>query len=196
MASFRINRVYTRTGDDGSTGLLDGSRVSKADMRVQAYGDVDETCTALGYARCLLKPDFPEIAEELCSIQQELFDIGAELSAPSLDNIQEKLLVCQGDISRLEHLCDQYVQDLKPLESFVLPGTDLPSSALHMARVIARRTERSVLDLMQDRAGSVRPEVVQYLNRLSDLLFVYSRVVEQRSTEEVLYWVKPEERRK
>jgi cob(I)alamin adenosyltransferase len=164
----RLSKIYTRTGDDGTTGLGDGSRVPKDSLRVEAYGTVDELNSALGVL--LAVPDLPtEVAACLTEVQHELFDMGGELCIPGHTAISAQ------QIERMEQALDAFNDTLPPLKEFILPGGGPAAAACHLARTVARRAERRVWTLA--RAESVRPEVAQYLNRLSDLLFVLARVL-------------------
>lgn len=171
-----LTRIYTRTGDKGTTGLSDFSRVSKNDPRVIAYADCDEANAAIGAALALGSPS-PEIATILTRVQNDLFDAGADLSTPVVDNPKyPPLRLLQSYIDDLEVWCDHYTDQLEPLSSFILPGGSALSALLHVARTITRRAERSAwaaIDAFPDDT-SVLP--AQYLNRLSDLLFILSRV--------------------
>ena len=165
----RLTRIYTRGGDTGETSLGDGSRVSKLDCRIGAFGTVDELNSALG---AVLAGDVPDaVREPLTRVQNELFDVGADLSVPW--GVTDRLRVEQPMIDRLEELCDAFNADLPELKSFVLPGGTEAAARLHVARTICRRAEREVL------AGSeeveLNPLVLVYLNRLSDLLFILAR---------------------
>ena len=165
----RLTRIYTRGGDAGETSLGDGSRVSKLDTRIAAYGTVDELNSVLG--ACLAGECPEEIAEALLRIQNELFDLGADLSVPF--EIEGRLRVTQPAVDELEALCDRFNEGLPELRSFVLPGGTEAAARLHVARTVCRRAEREALV-----AGSehdINPLVVVYLNRLSDLLFILSR---------------------
>lgn len=166
----RLTRIYTRGGDRGETSLGDGSRVSKLDPRIAAYGDVDELNSHLGLA---LTGDLPPgVRETLERIQNELFDLGADLSVPYEDaDPDERLRVAQSQIDRLEHDCDRFNAALAELKSFVLPGGTESAARLHVARTIARRAERTAL------TAPVNPRALIYLNRLSDLLFILARTV-------------------
>lgn len=172
-----LTRIYTRTGDDGSTGLSDFSRVPKTDPRVVAYADCDEANSAIGAALALGGPIPDEIAEVLRSIQNDLFDAGADLSTPLVpDPKYPPLRIEQDYIDALEHWCDEFGESLPSLTSFILPGGSPLSALLHQARTVTRRAERSAwaaIDADRD-ATSVLP--AKYLNRLSDLLFILSRV--------------------
>lgn len=164
-------KIYTKTGDDGTTGLFGGARVDKDDIRVEAYGTVDELLSVLGVARALGRP---EIDELLQGLQDDLFTLGAELATVS--GKESKLpvrLLGEDDVTRLESVIDRMEAVLPPLANFVLPGGSPAAAALHHARAVSRRAERRVLTA--SRAVPVRPEVRVYLNRLSDLLFVAAR---------------------
>jgi cob(I)alamin adenosyltransferase len=172
----RLSKIYTRTGDDGTTGLGDGARVPKDHARVEAYGTVDELNSAIGVL--LAVPDLPgAISACLTEIQHELFDMGGELCIPGHRAISAP------QVTRLEQLLDGFNDTLPPLKEFILPGGGAAAAACHLARTIARRAERRVCTLA--RAEAVSPEVAQYLNRLSDLLFVVARVLarHERGTE-------------
>ena len=170
-----LTRIYTRTGDDGSTGLSDFSRVSKNDARLQAYADCDEANAAIGVAIALGNPD-PAVADVLRQIQNDLFDAGADLSTPVVENPEyPPLRVPQEYIDRLEGWCDQFNEGLAPLNSFILPGGTALSALLHVARTVARRAERSAWAAVEQYGDSVNVLPAKYLNRLSDLLFILSR---------------------
>ena len=165
----RLTRIYTRGGDQGETSLGDGSRVSKLDCRIGAFGTVDELNSAIGV---VLAGDVPEaMREPLSRIQNELFDVGADLSVPW--GVTDRLRVEQPMIDALEQLCDEFNADLPELRSFVLPGGTEASARLHVARTICRRAERDVL--LGAREVDLNPLVLRYLNRLSDLLFILAR---------------------
>ncbi|MGK6319166.1 cob(I)yrinic acid a,c-diamide adenosyltransferase [Sphingomonas sp. DT-204] len=174
----KLNKIYTRTGDDGTTGLVDGSRVSKAGARMAAIGDVDEANSAIGVALTLL-PSGP-VAAALTRFQNDLFDLGADLATPG--EVGGALRIVPSQVARVEDEIDRLNVDLAPLTSFILPGGAAASAALHLARAIVRRAERSAVA-----AGAGR-EVLAYLNRLSDYLFVAARHVNQASGGDVL-WV-------
>ena len=170
-----LTRIYTRTGDDGSTGLSDFSRVSKNDARLQAYADCDEANAAIGVAIALGDPN-PGIAAVLRQIQNDLFDAGADLSTPVAENPEyPPLRVPQEYIDRLEGWCDRFNEGLAPLNSFILPGGTALSALLHVARTVARRAERSAWAAVEEHGDSVNVLPAKYLNRLSDLLFILSR---------------------
>lgn len=171
-----LTRIYTRTGDDGTTGLSDFSRVSKNDTRLIAYADCDETNAALGVALALGNPA-PELAQVLRTIQNDLFDAGADLSTPVVDNPKyPPLRITQAYIDRLERWCDDYNEELAPLKSFILPGGTPLSALLHVARTVARRAERSAWAAVDAHPDDTNVLPAKYLNRLSDLLFILSRV--------------------
>ena len=172
----RLTRIYTKTGDAGQTHLGDMSRVAKTDPRLVAYADVDEANSVIGTALALGAPD-PAVADLLRSIQNDLFDIGADLCTPiTPDPKYPPLRVTVAYTERLEAACDEYNAALPKLESFILPGGTPAAALLHQARVVARRAERSVWALLEVDAQHTNPETARYLNRLSDLLFILSRV--------------------
>ncbi|BBU21851.1 cob(I)yrinic acid a,c-diamide adenosyltransferase [Mycobacterium xenopi] len=171
-----LTRIYTRTGDDGTTGLSDFSRVSKNDLRLVAYADCDEANAAIGVAIALGRPD-AQIADVLRQIQNDLFDAGADLSTPVVENPEHPpLRITQPYIDRLEKWCDQYNADLPALNSFVLPGGSPLSALLHVARTVVRRAERSAWAAVDAYPSGVSALPAKYLNRLSDLLFILSRL--------------------
>lgn len=193
----KLNRIYTRTGDDGTTGLVTGDRVSKADVRVRAYGDVDEANAALGLA--IAHASAPSrlgrhdrrLATELRRIQHDLFDLGADLATPvgDLDKAARKpLRILPEQATRLEHLIDEFNEYLEPLRSFVLPGGSLLASALHLARTVTRRAERTAVELLLAEPAATNPPAITYLNRLSDLLFVMARLANDEGRADEL-WV-------
>lgn len=177
----KLNKIYTRTGDDGTTGLGDGSRVAKADPRVDAYGTTDEANAALGLAVIACR-DSGEPAAALApileSLQHDLFDCGADLCTPIKQDGKEgdRLRVIPTQIDRLEALIDRFNAELEPLTSFVLPGGTPAAAALHLARTIVRRAERLAAATLEAQPDETNPDVIRYLNRLSDLLFVLGRV--------------------
>jgi cob(I)alamin adenosyltransferase len=175
----RLSKIYTRTGDDGTTGLGDGSRVNKDALRVEAYGTIDEANSSIGM---ILAQDSlpPDIARVLVDVQHDLFELGGELCIPGHEAVSEAF------ISRLEAELDALNADLPALEDFILPGGSRPAAACHMARTIVRRAERRVTTLAA--AEQVRPEVRRYLNRLSDLLFVIARVLARSDNGQEVLW--------
>jgi cob(I)alamin adenosyltransferase len=175
----RLSRIYTRTGDDGSTGLGDGTRVPKDHLRVEAYGTVDEANSALGVV--LAVPGLPqEIAGVLTEVQHDLFDLGGELCIPG------HRAITAAYVERLEQTLDRFNEGLPPLKDFILPGGGPAAAACHLARAITRRAERRIWALA--RAEAVAPEVAQYLNRLSDLLFVVARVLARHEHGSEVLW--------
>jgi cob(I)alamin adenosyltransferase len=171
-------KIYTRTGDDGTTGLYGGTRVTKHDPRVLAYGTVDEANCALGLARTLLRE--PDLDEALAEIQNALFDVGAELATP-FDAPQREHIspIAASDVEWVEEVIDHFSNELEPLQSFILPGGDAAGAALHLARAVIRRAEREVTALGEQ--VEVSAELRSYLNRLSDLLFTLARVANMRA---------------
>jgi cob(I)alamin adenosyltransferase len=180
-----LSRIYTKTGDQGDTALGDGARVAKDHPRVAAYGSVDELNAVLG----LLLAHHPRMAEaELVrSIQNDLFDVGADLCVPQpqTEAPGARLRVQPGQASRLESAIDRMNEKLKPLSSFVLPGGQPPAAWCHLARTVCRRAERDIVTLAQSEA--INPQVVIYLNRLSDLLFVLARALNHDGQDDVLW---------
>lgn len=175
----RLSKIYTRTGDDGTTGLGDGTRVPKDDARVEAYGTVDELNSHIGVM--LAVPGLPaSIAASFLEIQHDLFDLGGELCIPGHRAIYE------AQVTRLEDTLDALNADLPPLKDFILPGGGVATAACHVARTVCRRAERRVWTLARD--SDVAPEVAQYLNRLSDLLFVVARVLARHENGAEVLW--------
>jgi cob(I)alamin adenosyltransferase len=173
----RLGKITTRTGDDGTTGLADGTRVNKDCARITALGSVDELNSHLGVLLAETLPE--EIRQELLRIQNDLFDLGAMLAVPGTAYDQEKLLRLDAAIARLN-------ADLPPLKEFILPGGTRPSALCHVARSVARRAERDLFHLMQ--SESVSHDALRYLNRLSDLLFVLARTLNRNSHNNELLW--------
>ncbi len=171
-----LTRIYTRTGDDGTTALGDMSRTTKTDRRLIAYADVDEANSALGVALALgALPD--DVRTLLLRIQNDLFDVGADLCTPVVaDPEHPPLRVTEPDVERLEQACDHYNERLTALRSFVLPGGTPGSALLHVARTVTRRAERSTWAALEVHGETMNPLTARYLNRLSDLLFILSRV--------------------
>ncbi|MGH6677797.1 MAG: cob(I)yrinic acid a,c-diamide adenosyltransferase, partial [Bradyrhizobium sp.] len=169
-----LNRIYTRTGDDGTTALGSGERRPKYDLRVAAYGSVDETNAAIGVARLHLK-DMRELDLMLGRIQNDLFDLGADLSVPQREGKAERLRVLSSQVERLERDIDDLNAKLAPLTSFVLPGGTPGAAYLHLARTTCRRAERTMVELAAKPQEPVSGAAIQYINRLSDFLFVASR---------------------
>lgn len=188
----KLNKIYTRTGDNGTTGLTSGPRRLKSDLRVEAYGTVDETNATLGMVRIHTAGDQPhaQIDAMLARIQNDLFDLGADLSTP--DDGQplsyEPLRIVASQVTRLEADIDLLNVDLAPLRSFILPGGSAASAALHLARTVSRRAERLMVALSKTDGEVVSNEALQYINRLSDFLFVAARAVNENGAKDVL-WV-------
>jgi len=179
-----LNRIYTKTGDKGDTGLGDGTRRPKHDLRIHAYGTVDETNAAVGLARLHARG---ELDTMLARIQNDLFDLGADLSTPEGGKHAEgRLRIVETQVERLEREIDMMNAALKPLDSFVLPGGTAAAAYLHLARTIARRAERLMVELAG--AEKVSPVAIRYINRLSDHLFVASRLANDGGAKDVL-WV-------
>jgi cob(I)alamin adenosyltransferase len=174
----RLNQIYTRTGDDGSTGLGTGERRSKADLRVEAYGTVDEANSTLGVVLATELPD--DIRKLLTTVQHQLFDLGGELCIPGHAAIKSE------DVDALEHHLDRYNEALPPLKDFILPAGGEAAARCHLARTIVRRAERETVTLA--RHDAVRPEAIRYLNRLSDLLFVLARVLARADGQGEVLW--------
>ncbi len=175
----RLSRIYTRTGDDGSTGLGDGERVAKDAPRVEAYGTVDEANSSLGVVLAI--DGLPEAVHQcLLDVQHDLFDVGAELCIPG------HRVIMDAHVTKLENSLDAFNADLPPLKEFILPGGGQAAAACHLARTIVRRAERRVWTL--SRIDAVAPEVPRYLNRLSDLLFVIARVLARQSAAGEILW--------
>jgi cob(I)alamin adenosyltransferase len=183
----KLNKIYTKTGDDGTTGLVRGPRRLKYDLRVNCFGTVDEANAAIGFAR-LSTGSMPKIDAVLARIQNDLFDLGSDLATPGADpeGTRPSLRITPQQTDWLEQQIDQYNDGLAPLTSFVLPGGTSLGAALHMARTVTRRAERLVVELVLTEPG-VNNEVMVYLNRLSDLLFVFARVANQNGRTDVLW---------
>jgi cob(I)alamin adenosyltransferase len=182
-----LNRIYTRTGDDGTTALGSGERRPKYDLRIEAYGTVDETNAAIGIVR-LYQTDIPEIDRMLGLIQNDLFDLGADLAVPQRDGKAERLRVLASQVERLERDIDALNERLAPLTSFILPGGTPAAAHLHLARTICRRAERIMVELAAQPNEPVSDAAIQYMNRLSDFLFVASRSANNNGVGDVL-WV-------
>jgi cob(I)alamin adenosyltransferase len=175
----RLSRIYTRAGDDGTTGLGDGTRVPKEHPRVEAYGSVDEASSAIGMV--LAVAGLPSaVTDCLLEVQHELFDLGGELCIPGHRAITD------AHVTRLEQALDGFNEPLPPLKDFILPGGGAAASACHLARTITRRAERRVWEL--GRTEAVAPQVAKYLNRLSDLLFVVARVLARHENGSEVLW--------
>ena len=187
--TIRLSKIYTKVGDKGSTLLATGERLLKSNVRIEAYGTVDELNAVIGMLRDTISPDekMGDIISMIGKIQNELFDLGGELSVP-LDvlNTDRQQVVEISDIERLEHEMDSFNEKLPPLENFVLPGGHLANSAAHLARTVCRRAERAVVRMSEQ--DGVRDEVRIYLNRLSDWFFVLSRELSRRYGVEEVLW--------
>lgn len=187
-----LTKIYTKTGDDGTTGLGSGERRKKFDLRVDAYGTVDETNAAIGMARLSTSNDdaLADLDAMLMRIQNDLFDLGADLSTPPTDEDlgYEPLRVVPAQVERLENEIDALNADLSPLNSFVLPGGTPAAAALHVARTVSRRAERLSVELADQEPGKVSEAVRRYLNRLSDFLFVAARWTNDKGAADIL-WV-------
>lgn len=184
----KLSKIYTRSGDDGSTGLVGGDRVSKASLRVEAYGSVDEANASVGLA-IGAADDGSAVHAALTAIQHDLFDLGADLATPMRDGeaAGECLRITPAQTERLERLIDEHNGKLEPLTSFVLPaGTEL-AARLHLARTVTRRAERVTVALAAESPDATSPETVKYLNRLSDLLFVLARCANLGAGGDVLW---------
>jgi len=175
----RLSKIYTRTGDDGTTGLGDGSRVPKEDLRVEAYGTVDETNSAVGGVLAVAGLP-PPITRCLTEVQHDLFDLGGELCIPG------HRMITAAYVERLEKELDDFNEPLPPLKDFILPGGGPATAACHIARAVCRRAERRCWSLA--RTESVAPEALKYLNRLSDLLFVLARVLARHERGSEVIW--------
>lgn len=185
-----LSKIYTRTGDKGTTALGSGERVPKNALRIAAYGTVDETNASIGMVRVHLGDGDPALDAMLLRIQNDLFDLGADLCVPDRGAKleYEPLRMTDGQVTRLEQEIDEMNKELKPLRSFVLPGGSPAAAALHMSRTISRRAERLMVELAAEPNEPVSAAALKYINRLSDLLFVASRHVNDRGKTDVL-WV-------
>jgi cob(I)alamin adenosyltransferase len=185
-----LNKIYTRTGDDGTTALGSGERRPKYDLRVAAYGTVDEANAAIGVARVQLAGSHPQIDAMLFRIQNDLFDLGADLATPDTGEElpYEPLRIVASQVARVEQDIDTLNKPLKTLRSFVLPGGTPAAAALHVARTVARGAERLIVELSHQQGEKVSPEAIKYINRVSDFLFVAARAVNDNGEGDVL-WV-------
>ncbi len=184
-----LTKIYTKTGDDGTTGLGSGERVPKTSCRIAAYGTVDETNAAIGMARLLLPPDQAEAGAMLARIQNDLFDLGADLCVPDRGEPlpYTPLRIKDSQAVRLEREIDAMNSEMAPLASFVLPGGSQGGAALHLARTICRRAERCIVELKFNENEQVSDAVCRYINRLSDHLFVLSRYVNGKGKDDLLW---------
>ena len=184
----RLNRIYTKTGDGGTTALGTGERRPKYDLRVESYGTVDETNATIGLARLHTRDD-PELDAMLARIQNDLFDLGADLCAPETGEKlpYEPLRIVESQVERLEREIDQLNATLAPLRSFVLPGGSPAAAYLHLARTVSRRAERLMVELASKPGEPVGAPALRYANRLSDFLFVASRAANARASGDVLW---------
>jgi cob(I)alamin adenosyltransferase len=178
-------KIYTRTGDDGSTGLYGGGRVAKCDLRIEAFGSVDELNAQLGVARAMGLP--PGCDEILAHLQNQMFDLGAELATPDAQERGTDYLQ-DSDVAQVETWIDEFESQLKPLQTFILPGGSQPTAHLHLARGVCRRAERRLVALAQ--ASPVRGLVVRYVNRVGDLLFVLARAANAELGHPDIFWQK------
>ncbi|MCX2724863.1 cob(I)yrinic acid a,c-diamide adenosyltransferase [Roseibium salinum] len=183
-----LNKIYTKTGDDGTTALGSGERRLKSDVRVEAYGTVDETNAVVGLIRLHTGKDAPDIDKVLSRIQNDLFDLGADLATPETDQDlgYEPLRVTDAQVTAIENEIDRLNADLSTLRSFVLPGGSAASAYLHLARTVSRRAERLIVELAA--REKINPAAVRYINRLSDYFFVASRFLNEKGEQDVL-WV-------
>jgi len=185
-----LNRIYTKTGDSGTTALGTGERVSKTSKRIAAYGTVDETNSLIGVARAQLETADEAVSQMLFRIQNDLFDLGADLCVPDKGVAlpYEPLRVSDAQVKRLEDEIDLMNAELQPLRSFILPGGARAAAALHVARTVSRRAEREMVELASEPAEPVSVAALKYINRLSDFLFVAARYVNDHGKADVL-WV-------
>jgi cob(I)alamin adenosyltransferase len=175
----KLNKIYTRTGDGGTAGLVDGSRVSKSSLRMTAIGEVDEANAVIGVVIATLTPG--DLPEHLKGIQNDMFDLGADLATPG----EVGLRIVASQVERLEHAIDAMNDELEPLQSFILPGGSDTVAALHLARTVVRRAERAAVALHEQEP--LNPQLLAYLNRLSDLLFVTARYVAAKEGGDILW---------
>jgi len=182
----KLNKIYTKTGDDGTTGLVRGPRRSKADLRIEAFGTIDEANSLIGLARTGTQ-SMPKVDTVLARVQNDLFDLGSDLATPGEDGPEEKSLrITAVQTEWLEKQIDHFNDGLAPLTSFVLPGGTPLAAELHIARTVVRRAERLVVELIAEESD-INAEVLRYINRLSDLLFVLARVANGNGAKDVLW---------
>ncbi len=197
--SFKINRVYTRSGDDGRTALVGGAKVLKSSAQVCAYGEIDELNSLLGLVRCELTQATQALDPVLEGFQQELFDVGAEIASPPDAVPKGMWRVDEPAIKRLEACCDEFGQGLPELDSFILPGGSRLASLLHLARTVCRRAERSIVEMKcaqeEQQGATASAEVGKYMNRMSDALFVMARWALQAEGRESPLWVQASKRK-
>lgn len=179
----KLNKIYTRTGDDGTTGLVDGSRVDKFHCRVKAYGDVDEANAAIGLIRTEIKD--ARLDQQLQHIQNDLFDMGADFATPYGYKCESILRIQHCQVEKIEQMIDELNAELEPLNSFVLPGGSKAAAQAHMARTIVRKAERHAYEV--GKSEQVNAEAMKYLNRLSDYLFVLARSLNNKGKDDVLW---------
>jgi len=195
---FRINRVYTRGGDSGLTGLVSGKRVKKNHLRVATYGEIDELNSVLGLVKEYLSTTTADLRPLIETLQQELFDLGSELATPPDGHYPGMWQASAADVARLELLCDQFGDGQPELTSFILPGGSKLVSYLHLARTVCRRAERSIVsladELVEQNEAPLNPEILKYTNRLSDLFFVLCRWALAKEGKEPPLWIKASER--
>ena len=185
-----LNKIYTKTGDDGTTALGNGERIAKSSKRVSAYGSVDELNSFIGLARSFIESDkLKELDKILATIQNDLFDLGADLCIPDKDKNADSLKIVKSYVKNLEKEIDKLNSQLEPLRSFILPGGTKVSAYVHIARTIARRCEREMIELRQIEEAEISKEAVQYINRLSDFLFVAARYVNLKSDFDDILWI-------
>jgi cob(I)alamin adenosyltransferase len=186
----KLNKIYTRTGDDGTTGLGNGRRVPKFSLRVESFGTVDEANSCIGLARLHTQKDHPELDAMLARIQNDLFDLGADLCTPDSGEplSYEPLRIIAAQVERLEREIDLLNGELSPLNSFILPGGSSAAAHLHQCRTVSRRAERLMTELVAQPGERVGTAAMRYINRLSDFLFVASRWVNDKGAKDVL-WV-------
>lgn len=185
-----LNKIYTRTGDDGTTALGSGERRPKYDLRVASYGTIDEANACIGLARLHTSGAHPELDAMLSRLQNDLFDLGAELATPDTgkDLSYEPLRILDSQVKRIEGDIDTLNKGIRPLRTFVLPGGSPAAAALHLARTVSRRAERMIVELSLRQGEKVGEPAMRYINRVSDLLFVAARAVNNRGESDVL-WV-------
>lgn len=188
----RIVKVYTKTGDKGTTGLADGSRISKDDLRIDSYGTIDELNSIIGICRQNIN-QIPTHEKELLdtwlfAIQNDLFNLGSDLATPIPSRWEKMIIISENDVKQLEKIIDYCQNLLQPLREFVLPGGTVLNSYLHLARTVCRRAERLIVTLSKE--NEINPQIIPFINRLSDLLFVFSRWVQKLVNKDEVTWDK------